>query len=131
MTEDPAALWAVILTLYPVLGWRSWIINMCLEVGWTSTLFETRIQDSLFIKLWRKGLLLLCYADVVTHYLYSITNDDMGQFPSDQVCRLRPIQVVLRARRSVWSGPAGREPRVVLFTMSECFPGPKLFTASM
>ena len=129
LTEEPAELWAVILTVYLVLGWRSWITNICLEVGWTSTLLETRCQDSLFLRL-REA----CYfewADDAIHYQYSITNDDMGQFPSDQVWRLRPIQVVLRARRSVWAGPAGRVPRVVLLTISECFPAPRLLTASM
>ena len=89
----------MILTVYLVPGWRSWITNICLEVGWTSTLLETRCQDSLFLRL--REVCYFEWAYDAIHYQYSITNDDMGQFPSDQVWRLRPIQVVLRARRSV------------------------------
>ena len=63
--------------------------------------------------------------------LYSITKEDIGQWPLDQVSRLRPTQVLFRASKSVSAGPDGSVPEVFDLIIGEAFPGPKLLTANM
>ena len=41
-------------------------------------------------------------------YLYSITKDDIGQLPSDHVCKFNPIQLVFRESKSVSDGPESK-----------------------
>ena len=90
------------------------MVNTGWEWGPRTTLLDTRVHDS----------------DPCT--LFSMTNEEIGQLPSDQVSRFSPIQVLLREQSwRLVAGPLGMVPRVVCFMMEEGLPEPRLLTASM